>query len=359
MSGDLLTPFFARGLVPGEHDPRAWERLLGQARRAGLSGRVATQLRASGRLDATPEGPRRHLIWATRVLERQRADVAWDVESVRRALSAVDTPVVLLKGAAYLLADLPPAMGRLFADVDIMVDRHRLAEAESALLAAGWICEAHDAYTDRYYREWMHELPPLRHAHRGSALDVHHTIAPLTSRFAVDGAKLLDHIAPIPGRPGLHMLAPADMVLHSATHLFQEGELWHGLRDLLDLKDLVSEFSREPDFWARLLDRADELGLQIPLAHALRHLARIFGTRPPVEWSARVRRLDRGSFGRRLMASLLTAALRPEHPSCNGPFSRAARFLLYVRSHHLRMRPQRLLPHLFRKALQRSRPAPR
>jgi hypothetical protein len=33
------------------------------------------------------------------------------------------------------------------------------------------------------------------------------------------------------------------MVLHSATHLFYDGELNHGLRDLVDLDDLLRHFS--------------------------------------------------------------------------------------------------------------------
>lgn len=357
MPADLLTPFFARGGIPEAGDPHGWERLLGQARRAGLLGRVATQLSRIGRLGDVPEGPRRHLLWAMRLLDRQRADVAWEVECVRRALSAVDTPLVLLKGAAYLLADLPPANGRLFADVDIMVARGRLAEAESALLAAGWICEVRDRYTNRYYREWMHELPPLRHVHRGSILDVHHTIAPPTSRFAVDGARLLDRIRPVPGRTGLFMLAPVDMVLHSATHLFQEGELWHGLRDLIDLDELVRGFAREPAFWSELLARADELGLRVPLWHALHHLGRIFGTRAPAALARPAALRAHAFLGRSLTAGLLRIALRPEHPTCDGPFSRTARFLLYIRSHWLRMPPHRLIPHLLRKALTRPESA--
>lgn len=359
MRADLLTPFFAQGRVPAGDDLRAWERLLGQARRAGLTGRVATQLSAAGRLGDVAAGPRRHLHWAMRLLERERNEVAWEVDSVRRALAAVDTPLVLLKGAAYLIGDLLPAKGRLFADVDIMVARTRLAEAESALLAAGWIGEAHDPYTQRYYREWMHELPPLRHVRRGSLLDVHHTIAPPTSRYSVDGARLLERITPIAGHDGLHMLAPVDLVLHSATHLFQEGELWHGLRDLLDLNDLLTGFAQLPGFWTGLLDRADELGLQVPLSHALHHVGRIFGTRPPAEFERRVKGMDGALVSRWLMAALLGSALRPEHPSCDGAFSRMSRFLLYVRSHWLRMPPHRLLPHLVRKALVRTDPIPR
>jgi hypothetical protein len=280
--------------------------------------------------------------------------VTWEVHCIRRSLAAVDTPVVLLKGAAYLMAGLRPAKGRLFSDVDIMVKRDSLAAVESALFSAGWMVEARDAYTQRYYRKWMHELPPMRHVQRGTVIDVHHTIAPPTSRFRVEGERLLERIRPLGDMVGIYILAPTDLVLHSATHLFQEGELWHGLRDLLDLNDLIVEFAQQPTFWSDLLDRANELGLQIPLSHALIHLERLFGTMPPAQFVARVEALDRNGLSRWLMYRLLNIALRPDHPSCDGPWTAVARFLLYVRSHYLRMPLFLVVPHLIRKALWRA-----
>lgn len=353
MSADRLARYFADPRREPATTAGEWELVLGQARQTALIGRLARQLADSGMLDAVPERPRRHLQSALRVVERQQREVCWEVDCIRRALENVDTPIVLLKGAAYLISRLPPAPGRLFSDVDIMVARDQLPAVEAALFSAGWLSEARDPYTNRYYREWMHELPPMRHVQRGTTIDVHHTIAPPTSQFAVDGSRLLERIAPIAGQPRLYTLSPADLVLHSATHLFQEGELWHGLRDLLDLNDLVVAGSRSPVFWDELLDRAAELGLGIPLSHALVHLCRLFGTRPPIHLLPRVNMLDKSVLSRHLMSWLLGIALRPEHPSCNGPFTDLARFLLYVRSHYLRMPLHRVVPHLVRKTYMR------
>jgi hypothetical protein len=262
---------------------------------------------------------------------------------------------VLLKGSAYLLAGLPPAPGRIFSDIDILVEHSKLAEVESALFAAGWISEERDAYNDRYYRQWMHELPPMRHVQRGTSIDVHHTITPPTSRFKVDGAELLNRIQAIPEYPGLYTLCPTDMVLHSAAHLFLEGEFDHGLRDLLDMNDLVVHFAKDGSYWDRLLDRAEELELKIPLSHALIHLKRLFSTAPPTRLDTRIKALDRSVISRRLMSALLSRALRPDHPSCDERFTALARWLLYVRSHHMRMPIHLAVPHLARKALMRIR----
>src|SRR3546814_9997045 len=43
----------------------------------------------------------------------------------------------------------------------------------------------------------------------------------------------------------------------------------------------------------------------------------------------------------------------PDHESCDGSLTAAARWLLYVRAHYLRMPLPLLLPHLLRKSLHR------
>jgi hypothetical protein len=358
MTGDLLSAAMRGDESPAVNDARAWEGLLGQARSSRLLARLALRFEASGGLQSLHPGPRWHLTAALRLAERQQHVVRWEVDCIQRALAELATPVVLLKGAAYVLADLPAARGRLFADVDILVAERCLTQVEGALLAAGWIPQERDAYNDRYYRRWMHELPPLTHVVRGTTVDVHHTITPPTSAFHVAGASLLDQSRPLSQDGKLRLLQPVDMVLHSAVHLFLEGEFDHGLRDLLDLDDLLLHFgTTEPQFWSQLFARAQGLQLEVPLHHALVHVRRLFGTQPPAEFSAAVRKLQPPWLPRWLMARLLTVALRPAHPSCRVRGEAGVRWLLYIRSHWLRMPARLLLPHLVRKAwLQRFPP---
>jgi hypothetical protein len=234
-----------------------------------------------------------------------------------------------------------------------MVDRRQIGSVEGALFASGWLSEERNSYNDRYYRRWMHELPPVRHVRRGTTIDIHHTITPPTSRFSVDGARLLDRLQPVEGQPRLFVLGPADMVLHSAAHLFQEGEFGHGLRDLLDLNDLLLHFGRQAGFWDELLDRAHELRLQVPLSHALTHVSRLFSTSAPPALAGCVRSLDDSQFRGRLMTKMPGIALRPEHPSCDGPHSGLVCWLLYLRSHRLRMPLHLLVYHLGQKMVMR------
>jgi hypothetical protein len=356
MTHNYLTAVWAKPKEPPNLTPIEWEAILGQAIQSRLLGRLAQHYASLGWLMAVPEQPRRYLEGALRLVDRQHHQVRWEVECIRRALTHIDGPVVMLKGAAYFVANLPPRHGRLFSDIDIMVEQVRLPAIEGALFRSGWISDERDAYNQTYYRKWMHEIPPLTHVQRSTVIDVHHTITPPTSRFKVDGRKLLQQIVAIDGMPGLFVLGPPDMVLHSAVHLFQEGEFSHGLRDLLDLKDLLEHFSKKSDFWGSLFDRSDDLGLQIPLFHALFHLQCLFGYAPPADWTDRVRKFAPLAPARVAMGWLLGLALQPDHPSCNTRWTGLARWLLYVRSHALRMPLHLVVPHLIRKAWMRYFP---
>src|SRR5262249_12635180 len=159
--------------------------------------------------------------------------------------------------------------GRLFSDIDILVPRGALANVENTLLRHGWQSSKTSAYDQRYYRRWMHELPPLRHNSRQTLLDVHHAILPTTARLKPDSSKLLAASLPIAGEPRLRVLAHTDMVLHSATHLFCNEDVGNSLRDLVDLDSLLRGFARTEGFWPKLTTRSVELDLGRPLYYAL------------------------------------------------------------------------------------------
>ena len=131
-----------------------------------------------------------------------------------------------------------------------------LPDVERALLAAGWEWVKEDGYDDHYYRRWMHELPPLIHRERDRMIDVHHAILPLTARPKPDMAAMIADRVPL--ADGLFTLSPADMIVHSAAHLFADGDLAGGLRNLWDIDRLLREFGeRDSGFRAQLVDRAE------------------------------------------------------------------------------------------------------
>ena len=102
-----------------------------------------------------------------------------------------------MKGCAYLLAGLPHAEGRQFADVDLLVPESRLGEVEARLRDNGWQTAELTPYDERYYREWTHELPPLTHAERDVEVDLHHNVQMRTSRLKPDAHLLLTASRPV------------------------------------------------------------------------------------------------------------------------------------------------------------------
>ncbi|WP_313030948.1 nucleotidyltransferase domain-containing protein [Massilia alkalitolerans] len=331
---------------------RDWELLLSQARAAGLHGALPFLLDDAG-VDVPP-APREHLDWLRTEALRHRDSMRNEVRLIAQALAQGGRraePLLLLKGAAYLMADLPLARGRLFGDVDILVPKIDLQAVERALVLHGWACTKQDAYDQRYYREWMHELPPMKHLHRGSSIDVHHAILPETAASRPDPDLLRAAALPIPGADGLWMLAPQDMLLHSAVHLFSESEMEHGLRGLLDIHRLLSHFGGDPGFWEGLPERARQLQLTRPLFYALRYSSRLLGSTVPVATLAEAARLGQpGTWLLRLMDALFMRALLPPHASCADGATPAALKALYLRGNWLRMPPVMLARHLFHKA---------
>lgn len=332
--------------------PMQWDLLLRQARRADLLPRIAGLIADHRLEESVPASARPHLHSARLLAQAQQRDVLREIEHVRRALAPLGEAPVLLKGAAYVAGGLPAARGRVFADVDILLPRARLPEAEAALLASGWITTHHDAYDQRYYRQWMHELPPLTHIHRHTVLDVHHAILPDTARLRPDSTRLLASARPVAALPGLRVLAPVDMVLHSMTHLFHNEEMSHGLRDLSDLDLLLRHFAPQPGFWSALVARARELDLRRPLYYGLRYSQRLLGTPVPVD----VRRFIEADAPRwlSLADALWRRALAGPHASIADRLTPAALAALYVRAHWLRMPPMLLARHLLTKAVRRE-----
>jgi hypothetical protein len=330
-----------------------WETLIRQARSSNLLARLAAMAEELGLLSRVPAAPRAHLEAARLVSQAHAEAVRREVVQVRKALAPTGVQIILLKGAAYLYGGLRAARGRLFSDIDILVPGAALTEVESALMRHGWATTHHNAYDQRYYRRWMHELPPLRHVSRLSVVDVHHAILPPTARLKPDSAKLRASSRPLDGEARLRLLAPADMVLHSAAHLFFNEELGSGLRDLVDLDSLLRDFGREPRFWDEISARAVELDLARPLYYALRYCIRILDTPVPGE-ARRAGERARPPLGMTsLMDALFLRAFQPRHAERADLFAPLARQSLYIRGHWLRMPVWLLARHLTVKALAR------
>lgn len=278
--------------------------------------------------------------------------LAWEINRVAAALQDVACPVLLLKGGAYQAAEFEFAGGRLASDVDVLVPREHLPVCEAAFQAAGWAFEDKTDYDDRYYRDWMHELPPMRHQKRRTIMDLHHTILPPVARITPDVNAIIDGAVEVVEVPLKRPSLP-DLVVHSALHCFYDGDFTNNLRSLLDLHDLIAlGRAADAEFMQTLCTRASIHEAQRPVADALRTLVRLDAL---VLDQASLAFVDKHARLAPVQAVFdwavdkRTRGVRPFHRADNW----LACKLLYIRSHWITMPPLMLAKHLATKAVMR------
>ena len=181
----------------------------------------------------------------------------------------------------------------MYNDLDILVHPDSLASAEQALVAAGWEMTELLPHQEDYFRRWMHEIPTLVHKEHGIKVDLHHNILPRIDRIRIDPQTLIDASVEASGLEGVRILSSEDLILHSAVHLFRRGEFANGLRDLLDIREMMESEDEGSNgvmkygndgrdgFRERLFARARELRLTRPLSLALHYSELLFGRQEP------------------------------------------------------------------------------
>ncbi|MBB6191849.1 hypothetical protein FHS51_002078 [Sphingobium wenxiniae] len=310
--------------------PEQWNVLIAMARAERLIGTLALRI-GDG---AVPGEVRAVLADARLDAEREARQALWEADRAAAALAPLGLRVVLLKGTAYAAAGLKAGAGRFIGDLDILVPRDSMDAVEKHLIAAGWEWVKSDPYDDAYYRQWMHELPPLIHRDRDRMIDVHHTVLPLTARQTPDAEAMIADAVPV--SDGLYILSSEDRVCHAVAHMLADGDLAGGLRNLWDIYCLLGE--ADP---AALETRAERHGLLPHVRQARRLADALYGegrTRLTL-WDRIViaRLLARDGWGRETRKGL--------------------RFAFYLRSHWLRMPPLMLARHLLTKWRKGYRPA--
>ncbi len=305
-------------------DLATWTEVLTVARAETLAGTLAHRLEGL----AVPPVVAAALAEARIDAAEARRTALWEANRVAQALKPLGHPVILLKGTAFAAAGLAAAQGRGIGDCDILLPRASLDHAEKLLIGAGWEWVKPDPYDDFYYRQWMHELPPLVHGERGRMVDVHHTILPPTARPRPDAAALIADAEPLEG--GLAVLCHSDMIVHAAAHLFADGELAGGLRNIWDIHALIEERGFEG-----LEARSARHGLSVAVGRALRLSHALYRTEVPHRWR-RVTAVDR-LFLRRMTA----------RDGWGRERRKGTRLAFYIRSHAIRMPPPLLARHLW------------
>lgn len=327
-------------LLAGDYPSRGfsledWSLLFSEARQAGVLARLAYLVRDSDVYwRDIPDHLRPHVAAAIVHAKSFCTDVHRELEHIRVALADFPSRVLVLKGAAYICLNRSAGSGRVFNDVDILVEKAQLGQAEAALMVRGWSTGQLDSYDHRYYREWSHEIPPMTHWRRGTTLDLHHSLLMPTCRIKVDAERMIRDAIPVEGSSFWWCLRDDDSLLHAACHLMMNSEFKRGLRDLWDIDLLYRELAgRTVDFPEQISARARTVGLSSVLATALRLARRYFGTPVPEYLTG-----DASPILSRLVGCSASVRHRDTRPEAQS----LADFMLMLRELYLRL-PSRLL----------------
>lgn len=336
-----LLSYLANAQVIGNWNDEDFSLLLAEARACGLLDRLAHKLLDSPKIDSYSPHLKDQLLAATIHARGFRQDVWRELRHIEQAFTNEKIPAILLKGASYVLLNLPPATGRIFSDIDILVSKHQIAQTEATLMMGGWATSKLDAYDHRYYREWSHEIPPMTNIQRGTTIDLHHSLVMPTCRVHVDSARMIAAAKPVVEGGFWWRLQDEDMVLHAASHLMLNSEFDRGLRDLWDIDLLYRHFNAStPNFPQRLLVRAREVGLEVILWQVLELTSTLFLTQHPDVLSLKKNTL---------LLRLVARAASTRHPETKPRGQGSADAILMLREMYMRLPNTLLAVHLWHK----------
>ena len=206
------------------------------------------------------------------LLFRQTAQMA-------RELSVRGIPVMLLKGmhlSRFVYAE--PAL-RSMADVDIMVRREQLAEAEQVFLDRGFGPLPRPNLEE--FCTWSNHLARLQKT-GAPVVELHWGIERPSSPFRIDldGLWARSCVVTLEGAP-VHVLSPEDLLLHLSLHCAYHHRLDHSaLRGLVDVKAVVVKHANDID-WKALTERANAWGASGFVYTTFRLTAEILGAPIP------------------------------------------------------------------------------
>lgn len=324
-----------------------WVEVIRVLRHQQLLARYSCRFRDAGVFTQLPPYARRHMRNAEIIADKQYRQVAAEATELATLLAAIEVSPVFLKGAAYALQpQFKPGLGRTFSDIDILVPKTSITAVEQRLALFGYLAEPVSDYDQHYYRNWTHEIPPVRHHSRGTVLDIHHNLIPPVSGRAPKMTAFQPHITHTTA--GFAVLDLAAITLHSLIHLFFNEDFNKAFRDLTDLHLLFSDFSDED--WSRMIKLADQTGFLFELMLAGRYCQKILQTAMPVWVCQQLEQYQAAPWRMQLLDFIFEHTLLPQHPLTRSFKQELAVLLAFLRGHWLKMPLGILLRHLTMKS---------
>jgi len=242
----------------GSLSARAWAILAEEAGRHHLQGLSYRRLADSAPGVEVPA----HLLERLRAVylatATRNAILFRQTSQLVKQLQQRDIPVILLKGMHLARFVYPEPGLRSMHDVDLLVPRHRLADAEQLFVAQGFGPLPRPDLASRV--AWGHHLAKLEKA-GAPVVELHWTIERPTSPFRLDldGLWQRSRSAVLDGAP-VRLLCPEDLLLHLSLHLSYHHRFERAaLKGLVDIAAVVAAHGTEMD-WEALARRATAWG---------------------------------------------------------------------------------------------------
>jgi hypothetical protein len=230
-----------------------------------------------------------------------------------RTLADAGIPTMVLKGGALGLTVYPAFEDRPMGDIDLLVPSDRLAEAQRALLGAGWTGDREGDHA-AFYAE-HHHLPPLLDPHgSGIAVEVHSQLFAPGHPFRLPDDELWARSGEVvAGTAQARVPEPHDAMIHLCVHfVWSHGASSGAWRTFRDVDALIRSGRLDPE---RLRERAVSTMSGTCVYWTLRLARNLGGVDVPSAWIESFR--PRGSTY--LLASIehhLATSLLPSRQSC-------------------------------------------
>lgn len=319
---------------------RQWDNLFPIAKHTDLLSRLAVGALANDGAMALPDSVRHRLEGERLASELNRKSIDYELRHLESVLTSADQKVVLLKGAAYLCAGFGWAAGRRTNDVDMLVAEDQVSLVESLLLECGYgMTDKFSAEDCRYFRRWLHEIPPLKHHYRQIEVDVHFRLLPISDPRSFPPTDMLRRSTAL-GKGAFAILDPVDRVLHCILNLARTGDYSHAFRDCWDLRCLIEEpanvekHSGSPTdgfCWQEFVSRASAIGLSHSAALTLVLANDLVGLRLPSDICQRLTNQSARGLSRTTRYRIMRKASLPSGPTLR---SKSRMFAAWLMEHH-------------------------
>jgi hypothetical protein len=247
--------------------------VLAVARYHGVSGLISPILR---RLDGVPEMLLAELGTDFDSSVHRHLHSTWELSRLKATLDPTGVPWVVIKGPAAVELLYRGQGGRLYQDLDVLVDPSRFREVLAALEASG---------LRQLDRNWAVLRRDMRgEVHYGGAtrleIDLHWNLVNMyRGRMRISTRELLRRADDVRlAGVDVSTLNPTDSLIHLCVHAAISG----GDR-ILWLKDIERAVAVRPPVWDDLVARSGRWHVAAPVGLMLARSARFLGARVPSE----------------------------------------------------------------------------